>query len=251
MKRKVIYDAGQFEITVRELLFSIGMILLVIASGALISEGISSKVDEKNQEYEQALKIDNDRELFEYGMRTNAGNAFVFGTLKALDPVSVPEIDGKYAIIEVHKERYTMHTRIVTHSDGKGHTYTTTETYYTWDEVDRDEITCSRISFLGVEFGYEKIAFPPVEYNATVRESSTVRYKYYTCGKERKGAIYTRLDNGTIQNAKLIPAESMDEAVGMVQKSAKVLVVIFWVVWIAIASGATIAFCTRDNEWLE
>lgn len=33
--------------------------------------------------------------------------------------------------VEKVKELYTMHTRTVTHTDGKGHSYTTTETYWT------------------------------------------------------------------------------------------------------------------------
>lgn len=48
---------------------------------------------DRNEVYNKAVKIDS-QETFSYGMRTNVGNAFVYGTLEALDPVSYPEIDG-------------------------------------------------------------------------------------------------------------------------------------------------------------
>ena len=106
--RKVVYDGGTFEITPRELLFSVIIVVLMLTLGFFISEKISSAADEKNQEYEQAAKINGDKELFEYGMRTDIGNAFVSGTLKAVDPVSLPDIDGEYSFIRKVKEKYTQ-----------------------------------------------------------------------------------------------------------------------------------------------
>ena len=111
MNKFVIAVFDGIEITLREVLVSIIIVLLMAAAGFMISEKISSKLDEMNEEYEQAVKIENDRELFEYGMRTNVGNAFVSGTLKTLDPVSLPEIDGEYSSITKTKEEYTKHTR--------------------------------------------------------------------------------------------------------------------------------------------
>ena len=80
MRRGVIYDGGTFEITARELLFSVIIVLAMLTLGFFVNEKISSWADEKNQEFEQAAKIDGDKELFEYGMRTDIGNAFVSGT---------------------------------------------------------------------------------------------------------------------------------------------------------------------------
>ena len=120
MRRTVIYDGETFEITARELLFSVIIVILMLTAGFFIGEKIASAADERNQEYEQAAKIDGDKELFEYGMRTDIGNAFVCGTLKVVDPVSLPEIDGEYAYIEKVEERYTKHTRTVTDYDEDG-----------------------------------------------------------------------------------------------------------------------------------
>lgn len=132
MRRTVIYDGETFEITARELLFSVIIVILMLTAGFFIGEKIASAADERNQEYEQAAKIDGDKELFEYGMRTDIGNAFVCGTLKAVDPVSLPEIDGEYAYIEKVEERYTKHTRTVTDYDEDGNVCGShKEIYYT------------------------------------------------------------------------------------------------------------------------
>ncbi len=120
MRKLVIYDGGTFEITARELLFSVIIVIFMLTVGFFIGEKISSVADEKNQEYEQAAKIEDNKDLFEYGMRTDIGNAFVSGTLKAVDPVSLPEIDGEYAFIIKTEERYTRHGRTVTDYDKDG-----------------------------------------------------------------------------------------------------------------------------------
>ena len=66
MDKIVIAVFDGIEITLREVLVSIIIVLFMAAAGFMISEKISSKLDEENEEYEQAVKIENDRELFEY-----------------------------------------------------------------------------------------------------------------------------------------------------------------------------------------
>ena len=77
MKKIVIYDGGSFEITLREVMVGAIIVILMITMGFFISERLSSHLDEQNQQYEQAVKIEGSRELFEYGIRTNVVNAFV------------------------------------------------------------------------------------------------------------------------------------------------------------------------------
>lgn len=112
----IIYSGSGWDLTVRELMFSIVIILVMLTGGFFISEKISSSCDNKNEEYYQAIKIDNDAEQFQYGMRTNVGNAFVKGTLSVVDPVTDSDIDGEYAYIEVREEHYNQHTRQVAHT---------------------------------------------------------------------------------------------------------------------------------------
>ena len=117
-----------FEITKREVLASISIIAVMILVGILISAKITERQMDRNEVYNKAVKIDS-QETFSYGMRTNVGNAFVYGTLEALDPVSYPEIDGSYMYVEKIKKLYTMHTRTVAHTDANGNTTYTIENY--------------------------------------------------------------------------------------------------------------------------
>ena len=250
MKRIVIYECYDFEITLRELMFSLIIVLFMMTLGFLISEKISSGADEKRQEYEQAAKIDGDKDLFEYGMRTDVGNAFVYGTLKAEDPISLPEIDGRYAYIRRVKERYTQHTRQVTHSDGK-RTWTTTEIYYTWDAVGREDFTCTEISFLDHRFNYGKIPFPQAKYLTTINVSNNVRYLYSVCSTEYKGTVYGRLADNTIFKTTFIEGMDLNEAIEYKCSMSQVGVIVFWAIWFILIIGAVFGFCYLDNRWIE
>ncbi len=81
------FDFGDFEITKREILASISIIAIMLCVGVLIAGKISDYELDQNEKYNKAIKIEN-KELFEYGMRTNVGNAFVYGNLKAVDTVT-------------------------------------------------------------------------------------------------------------------------------------------------------------------
>ena len=98
------FDFGNFEITKREMLASISIIAIMLLIGLLIAGKISDYQLDKNERYNKAVKIET-QELFEYGMRTNVGNAFVYGDLEAVDTVTYPEIGGEYMYIEKVKEK--------------------------------------------------------------------------------------------------------------------------------------------------
>ena len=124
-------DFGDFSISKREILISIAIIAIMLVFGFMIHGAIDESLMLKHQEYNLALQIDNNKDMFEYGMQTNVGNAYVYGTLKCLDPVTFEEIGGQYSAVEKIKERYTMHTRTVTKTrtvNGKTQTYTEIET---------------------------------------------------------------------------------------------------------------------------
>ena len=104
------FDFGDFEITKREILASISIIAMMLLIGFVISGRISNYILDRNEKYNKAIKIESS-ELFEYGMITNVGYAFVYGDLKAVDTVSYPEINGEYMYIEKIEEHYNMHTR--------------------------------------------------------------------------------------------------------------------------------------------
>ncbi len=103
-------------------------------------KGLMNGLGDNYAAYYTAVKINDDPVQFEYGMRTNIGNALVYGDLETVDPVTMSGLLNDYMYVEKVYEKYTMHTRTVTHTDGKGHTYTTVQTYYTWDYHAHDVI---------------------------------------------------------------------------------------------------------------
>lgn len=162
------------KITKRETIFSVVIVAAMLILGIVLSDKINDSLMNSYQEYNTTLQINDDSELFEYGMRTNIGNAFVHGNLAAVGSVSYPEVEGQYATMTKVTERYTMHTRTVTKTrtvNGKTQTYTTTEHYWTWDTIDRDYIHVNSISFLGVEFPYGTIDYFPEHNVATIYQT--------------------------------------------------------------------------------
>lgn len=131
------------EITKREVIASVVIVAIMLIVGFVISGKISDNQNDKNAEYQKAIHIE-DKELFEYGMNTNVGNAFIYGNMKAVDTVTYDEIGGKYLYVEKVKEKYTRHTRRVK----SGKTYHT-QVYYTWDRVGSKDKKCKKINFVG------------------------------------------------------------------------------------------------------
>lgn len=251
-RKRRSFDFGNFEITKREILVSVSIVAIMLLIGVLNAGKISDYQLDKNEKYNKAIKIES-QELFEYGMRTNAGNAFVYGDLKAVDTVTYPEIGGEYIYIEKVKERYTMHTRQVAHTttmNGKTHTYYTTETYWTWDYAGSEERICDEISFLNHVFSVSKIDLPGKEYIDTVKESEHIRYKYYGVGLNFTGTIFTELADKTIaDNSPFYENMKIDETVEYLETDFAMW--IFWIIWMVLIGVCVYSFYYIDNKWLE
>lgn len=236
------------KVTKREIVVSISIIAILLLVGMFISNKISDRVLDKNEKYNKALKIDNVN-LFEYGMNTNVGNAFVYGDIKTIDTVSYPEINGEYMYIEKVKERYTMHTRTVT-TTVNGKTKTKTETYWTWDRVGSEDKISKKVSFLDKEFNVSQFSLPIADYIDTIQESYHVRYKYYGVPAKLTGTIFTYLSDGNIES-KNIPIyinKNISETIKYLDKDFSL--VLFWVIWIAIIVFIVYGFYYLDNDWL-
>lgn len=242
------FDFGDFEITYREILASISIIAVMLLIGFVISGKISQIQDDKNAKYNKAVKIES-TDLFQYGMNTNVGNAFVYGELKAVDTVTYPEIGGEYMYVEKIEEHYNRHTRTYTTTDGKGHTRIHTEVYWSWDYAGSEDMQCKEVSFCGVVFDSNKIKLPSADYIDTIKESGYVRYKYYGTNIEYKGTIFTELKDKTISDSTPFYELSIGETKDLFETNSGV--VIFWIVWIIVMVLAVFGFYYIDNEWLE
>lgn len=248
MKKHNSFDFGDFEITYREILASISIIAVMLLIGFVISGKISQIQDDKNAKYNKAVKIES-TDLFQYGMNTNVGNAFVYGELKAVDTVTYPEIGGEYMYAEKVEEHYNRHTRTYTTTDGKGHTRTHTEVYWSWDYAGSEDIQCKEVSFCGIVFDSNKIKLPSADYIDTIKESSHVRYKYYGTNIEYKGTIFTELKDKTISDSTDFYELSIEETKDKLERN--IGIVIFWIIWIIVMVLAVFGFYYIDNEWLE
>ena len=255
MKKWNGFDFGDFEITKREILASISIIAVLLLIGFIISGEFSVHLMDKNEKYNKAVKI-KERNLFEYGMRTDIGNAFVYGDLEAVDTVTYPEIGGKYMYVRKVEEHYTMHTRQVAHTttvNGHSHTYYTTEVYWSWDYVGSEDKACEEVSFLKHIFSSKKIQFPDDDYIDTLKESSHVRFKYYGVGLKYTGTIFTELKNKTIKNnSPFYENMTIDKTVEHLESDfALWLFWLFWIFWIILIGVCVYGFYYIDNEWLE
>lgn len=246
------FDFGDFEITKREILASISIIAVMILIGVLISGKISEHQMDENEVYNKAVKIES-TDLFQYGMDTNIGNAFVYGDLKAVDTVTYPEIGGKYMYVKKVKERYTEHTKQVAHTrtvNGKSQTYYTTETYWSWDRVDSENVKCKEISFCGIAFNSNKFGIPSTNYIDTIKESSHVRYKYYGTETKFTGTIFTKLKDKTISdNTYFYNNKNIEETVDCLESEGGEIS--FWIFWIILIIVCVFGFYYLDNKWLE
>lgn len=235
------------EITKREVIASVTIIALWLCLGFFLAGKIDTWQQDQNAEYDRAAKIEQ-QELFEHGMKTNLGNAFVYGKLEAKTPVSYPELEGDYSYIEKVKERYTMHTRVVTYTVNK-QVHTRTETYWTWDVVDRESQSAEVLTFMDNQFDSGKIELPGEDYIETIKESSHVRYKYYGVPAKMTGTLYTTLENNSIcDDSKFYVNKSVGETVDMLETDGGVKV--FWILWIIALIIIVIVFYYMDNWWL-
>ncbi len=247
------------EVTKREIIISIAITAVMLIIGFFIFGKITDMQNDKNAEYQKAIHID-DSELFQYGIDTDVGNAFVYGDLRAVDTVTFDEIGGKYIYVEKIKERYERHEREVTETDSKGKKHTKTEVYYEWEIEDRESKHSEKIMFCGVEFPYSKIPYSSDNHIKTInsdREYSwksgeyvKVRFKYYGTPIKHTGTVYTRLSDGTISdNSRFFKDCTIEQALDSC--TSGIGNIIFWVLWIMLTIGAVIGFCYLDNRWLE
>ena len=240
------------EIKKREVIASVVIVALMLIIGFAISEKIRQSLLEDYQVYDTAAQVD-DKELFEYGMETNVGYAFVYGELKTLDPVSYPEVSEKYSYIKKEEQEYRQHSRTVTktYTDSKGKTHTKTEIeyYWTWDTMRTESKTATKISFLDVEFAYEKIPFPSSHQIDIVKTGYHRRNVYYGTETDFQGTLFTSLKENTINNTKFYKDQTIAEAIENLEKGSEI--VIFWVLWILLIIGLVIGFYYLEHKLLD
>ena len=100
-------EINGIEITFREILASAVIVLVMLILGTVISGGIKRMAMERKQEYTTAIDISSE-DRFAYGLRTDVGRAFCYGTLSAVDTVSEDRIGGPYMYIYCEEQHYNI-----------------------------------------------------------------------------------------------------------------------------------------------
>lgn len=244
-----------FKVTKRETLVSIAITLALIGLGIIISEAIKNNVNESNEKYYKALKINNDEEMFKYAIKTNVGYTLASGTIRAINGISIDELDGIYLSIKKVKEEYRKHYREEKHtrikSDGTEEIYYTTEEYWTWDYVEEEKIHVDKFNFLGVDFDYDTIEFYNQSYNTTKEVEYHIRYKYYTIPIEFEGTLFTYINNNTITQNKFSTNKTINEIVKSKEDDVNFINAIFWITWIIFITLIDFGYVYLENNYLE
>lgn len=233
------------EITKREIVASITIIAVMLLIGVLISGKIDESQMDKNQQYNNAVKINNDTDLFRYSMDTDVGYTFVYGKLKSVDTVSYDELSGNYMYIKKVKERYTMHTGYI-HTKHGSHTYH----YWTWDKVGSESKKCKEVTFCGIKFSSDKIDLPSSTYKDTIDGGYHIRYRYYVCDNKYTGTIFGYLTDKSIKDkADFYNGMNIKQTVNYLESG--IVEIVFWIIWIIVIGLAVFGFYYLDNRWLE
>lgn len=265
---------SQREVTPREILVSIIIVLVVIASGVLLVSTVQNKMEEKNELYYKAVKIDNDMEMFNYAQKTEAGNALSYGEVNAVDLVSLPEINAEFMYLERAKEEYTMHTRTVTTTDSDGKTHTRTETYYSWDYSGSHVVKSKELSIFGNNYSVSKFkldnlvqmlkvtnglfvkskGFNKLQGGYVYKDSDT-RYYYKYIPENLHGNFLVNFKYKTIEpvdgNRIEINYGTIEQRIDSLQKSVSIAGIRIWVVIGILTIVGIVFFVKGYHHWLE
>lgn len=254
--RIVLFDGIDWEITLREVLFSLLILGIFSFVGFLVHSWIEKKVDDSTLKYRQAVAIESPSE-FRHAMDTDVGHAFVRGKLEAVTPVTNKLVEGEYLSIKVEHQKYQKHTRIVTYTvtDSKGRTHTRhrTETYWSWDTKWTSFTNSPMVRFCSSEFNYGKF-----NYNCANTEMETIGGGLF---KNERDIVYTTKDGfvgtmfGDLRNKSFVgTVDLVGMDIGKYRESETNVVwpyVAFWIFWVVATGGSIFLFYIIENDWLE
>lgn len=245
---------GDLEITFREILVSIAITLILVGIGFLISSAIENGINESNEKYYKALKINNNEDMFKYAIKTNVGYVLAQGKVKAVEGVSIEDINGKYFYIRKEKEKYTKHYKQVSHTKTVGNktkTYYTTEEYWTWDYAGKEEFHVEKFNFLGVDFDYGTINFHNEKHKKTKNAGHHIRYQYYVIPATFDGTLFTYIDNNTVNKNEFYINNTIENIINEKEKSENTSINVFWIIWIFFIAIIDFGYVYLENNYLE
>jgi hypothetical protein len=234
------------KITKREIIVCVAIVALWICATVGIDHLMTQYAGDEAIKYEQAVHVKSS-DMLSHAINTDLGDVLAYGWVKTINPVGYDDIGKKYMSASWVKERYTMHTRTVVHSYGKA-AYTTTEVYYTWDEVDRNHVISKHVEYLGQKIPTKEIQVGE-EYIKTVNDGSDVRYKYYGAPKKFKATMFINA-KGKANVESIYKDKNIEEVIKDKWGSIKIDHVITWIISMILMCLAVYGFVYLDNDWL-
>lgn len=249
----ILFSSIDWEITLREFLFSIFIFGTLMLIGFFISNGIKSHIHNKTLVYRQSAQIKNNPTEFKWAIETDVGNVFVEGKLKSVDSVTHEKLGLDVLSYNATYQHYTMHTRPVTRtrvdSKGRSHTYTTIETYWSWDTYKRNSKGVKEVEFSDVKFNRSRFDLGAFIRTKVVGNGHNDRivFKYIPC--ELYGAFFGEIKDKTFTRTVILHGSTIEKLYEDFTTSH--LNMIFWIVWIILSVLITFIFYIHENNWLE
>ena len=234
------------EITKREIIVCVAIIALWICATVGIDHLVTQYVGDEAIKYEQAVHVESS-DMLSHAINTNLGDVLACGWVKTINPVGYDDIGKEYMSASWVKERYTSHTRTVVHSYGKG-SYTTTEVYYTWDEVGRDQVTSKNVEYLGQKIPTNEIHIDKA-YIKTVKDGFNIRYKYYGIPEKFKATMFINA-KGKANVKSIYKDKNIEEVIKYEWESIKTAHIITWIISMILMCIVVCGFVYLDNYWL-
>lgn len=267
--KKVIYKDRDIEITLREVLVSVAIFLILSGIGCFICESIDNNSTLKK--YKSAQIVNDDKQMMNYLINTKYGNMMVYSTFKtdSENDVSFDELEGNYSYITKIKEEYNRHTRKVCTTDNEGKRNCTTEVYYSWDYEDKEKKCANNIDFLGYKFNGSNLLkninsnrltlseeiykgdYKKIQGNYVYTDSET-RYYYKYIPLEFKATLFFDTRKEDLLNQYELYYENNPGQV-IESKKSNILIVkaVFIVVWLIVTGLAIYGYVYLDNNYLE
>lgn len=250
----IIFDGGGWDLTLRELIFSVLILGGLFTIGFFVSGIIEQNVNDAKLRYNQAVALHSDDE-FKHALSTDVGHVFAHGTLVADQPVRNEHLDGEWLYVGVAHQKYQMHTRrvayTVTDSKGRPHTRYRTETYWSWDTVGRSSSHSPTVTYCGVQFDYGKF-----DYGCMPKETSKHSTGFHqrdvvtVVPKTFNATVFAEAKSNDLvgQNIMLVTMSIEEYREDLTTSHA---VMIFWILWSVFSLIALFGFYAIENDWLE
>lgn len=238
---------NKFEITFREILVSVIILLLMIAFGFFISANIQDHYADKNQKYFKSLKV-KDEEVFNYAINTSIGNMMAYGKFKANNAVTYEDVKGEYFSVSKTMEKYTEHSRRVSYKCGERRCHRT-EKYWTWDFISKDSKHTDTFKFLNKEFRYDLLSFSGEKHIKT-DTFGHIRYIYRGIPTDFNGTWFSKTTGSKMLDNELYVNEKIEKVLKDKESQSDTVATVFWVIWSLITLVIVVIFIYKDNKIL-